>query len=319
MKIVLYGSIAWRHPFGLSRVIDWAQQFGWEAVDARGMSLDIPGDVSGRLNAFGYDMLGPRQIRPSARKELRERLQDAGLSLLGIYSSSPVNLPGETGKIYRELFQDYLRLGADLGVPWIRSINNTTADGQGNHMSDAEAYDRTVAGLREVAPLANELEVRLLLENNENTVTPDAESLLRLQQDLADAGQSGITYDPVNAYFQGKDVLQGFDQLAGKIDVLHVKNVKRFEENRWDYMPRGNFSYQWTSLAEGDLNWPELLARAAQQGFSGPVVFEYVNPFKGMPPSYWDSLPEPEEAAQREADYLRDIIRVIEPSSQGQI
>ena len=40
---------------------------------------------------------------------------------------------------------------------------------------------------------------------------------------------------------------------------------------------------------------------------SAPLVYEYVNPFKGMPLSYWDTLPEPEEAAAREAAFLRAI------------
>jgi sugar phosphate isomerase/epimerase len=308
MTPVLYGSIAWRHPFGFRQVIDWAKRFGWSAVDARGISLDIPGDITQRVNAFGYDMLGPRQIRKSARRDLRQYLHDAGLSLLGIYCSSPVNLPGDLGRACRDLFRDYLHLGADLGVQWIRSINNTTADGSGSRMSDDEAYQRTADGLREVAPLANDLGICLLLENNENTTTSDAESMLRLQRDVADICQVGITYDPVNAYFQGRDVEQGFDTLAGKIDILHVKNVKRFREHRWDYVPRGDFSYQWTGLADGDLQWVDLLAKAKKQGFEGPVVYEYVNPFKGMPPAYWDSLPEPEESAQREVEFLKGIL-----------
>ena len=308
MQILLYGSIAWRHPFGLRQVMDWAKEFGWDGIDARGLSLDIPGDVRLRLNAFGYDMLGPRQIRKSARKQFRDLMQETGIHLSGIYCSSPVNLSGDAGQHYRQLFCDFLHLGADLGVDWIRSINNTTTDGKGGQYSEEEAFDKTVEGLKEVAPLAAELGVGILLENNENTATPDAESMVRLQSEIGNLSKVGITYDPVNAYFQGKNVEQGFDILAGKIDVLHVKNVKRFEEKRWDYVPRGDFSYQWTNLADGDLNWRELIGKAKQQGFDGPIAYEYVNPFKGMPLAYWDTLPEPEDAARTEAKFLREVI-----------
>jgi sugar phosphate isomerase/epimerase len=308
VQIVLYGSIAWRHPLGIGQAIEWARRFGWSAVDARGMSLDIPGDVTQRINAFGYDMLGPRQLRGSARADLRRRLADAGIPLLGIYCSSPVNLTGAQGQSCRDLFRDYLRLGADLGVRWIRSINNSTSGGAEPAMTPDDAYRRTVDGLREVGALASQLEIGLLLENNENTVTADAESLLRLKQDLAGVCHVGITYDPVNAYFQGLDVEHGFELLAGQIDVLHVKNVKRSRERRWDYIPRGDYSYEWTALADGDLNWPRLIKKAAEGGFDGPVVYEYVNPFKGMPVKYWDTLPEPEEAARREAEFLKSWI-----------
>ncbi len=305
MQLVLYGSIAWRHPFGFAQVLAWAKQFGWDAVDARGLSLDSPGDLGQRINAFGYDMLGPGQIRPSARADLRRRLEDAGLPLLGIYCPNPINLPWELGDHCREKFCDYLDLAADLGAPWVRTINNTTFSGTGQDMPEEEAYHRTITGLREVAGRARDRNVGILLENNENTVTSDAAALLRLRRDLDNACRVGIVYDPVNAYFQGLDVDEGFALLAGKIAILHVKNVRRWTEPRWDYMPRGDYSYQWTSLADGDLDWPRLLARAAGHGFAGPVVYEYVNPFKGMPPTYWNTLPEPEEAARREAEFLR--------------
>lgn len=307
MQIILYGSIAWRHSFGIGQAVEWAKRFGWHGVDARGMSLDIPGDVGQRINAFGYDMLGPRQLRPSARKDLRQRLADAGMSLLGIYCSSPVNMTGSLGKSCRDLFREYLYLGADLGVTWIRSINNSTFNGSEPALTAEDAYRRTVDGLREVAAVAQDVGVRLLLENNENTVTPDAISLLRLKHDLADVCAVGITYDPVNAYFQGLEVEPGFALLAGQIDVLHVKNVRRWRERRWDYVPRGDFSYEWTTLSAGDLDWRSLLRTARERGFDGPIVYEYVNPFKGMPLSYWDALPEPEEAAKREAEFLKSI------------
>ncbi len=311
MKLALYGSIGWRHPFGIRQVIEWAKEQDWDMVDARGLSLDIIADIKQRLTAFGYDMLGPKQIRASARKQLRQTCEEHSIPLLGIYCSSPVNLPGELGKQGRSLFREYLQLGADVGATWIRSINNTTADGVGGHMSPQEAYDRTVEGSKDVGTLAGDLGIQLLLENNENTATPDAKSLLSLKQDIGNVCDVGIAYDPVNAYFQGLDVEQGFDLLAGQIDILHLKNVRREKEPRWDYMPRGDYSYEWKPLDEGDLHWPTLLKKAKDGGFNGPLVYEYVNPFKGMPLEYWDTLPEPEEAAAREGRYLRGIIEQL--------
>lgn len=316
MQIVLYGSIGWRHPLGLGRVIDWAEEFGWDCVDARGMSIDVPGPLALRMNAFGYDMLGPRQIRKSARMELKKKLDGAGKQLSGIYCSSSANLPGEMGERYRSLLEEYLELGADLGCDWIRPINNTTAthgaDPQRPEMTAEEAYDRTIEGLRQIGPRAKELGIGLLLENNENTVTPDAPSLVRMRKDLSDVCRVGIAYDPTNAYFQGLDPVESFATLAGQIDILHLKNVRRHSDARWDYVPRGDFSYEWTHLADGDLNWRELLKLAASQGFDGPLVYEYVNPFKGMPLKYWDALPEPEDAARDEAAFLRSVLSEME-------
>jgi sugar phosphate isomerase/epimerase len=308
MEISLYGSIAWRYPSGFGQAIEWARRHGWDSVDARGLSLDAPGDRALIRNAFGYDMLGPRNIQKSARQQLRAALDDAGVSLLGIYCSSPVNLPGETGDTHRQVFCEYLELAHDLGAPWVRSINNTLSTHQAEDMSESEAYERTVAGCRGVGPRAAALGVGLLLENNENTVTADAASLKRMKADVGDVCKVGITYDAVNAYFQGQDPEAGFHILEGEIDVLHVKNVRRHRDPRWDYMPRGDASYEWTGLADGDLDWASLIGRAKRGGFDGPIVFEYVNPFKGMPLAYWDQLREPEEAARVEAEFLRSVV-----------
>ncbi len=308
MQIILYGSIAWRHPSGFDKVIQLAQTHGWDGVDARGLSLDAQGDINKRMNAFGYDMLGPQQIRDSARKELRRRLEEAGTPLFGIYCSSPINLPWELGEECRKKFCDYLRLAADLDAPWVRTINNTTDSHAGYEMPYEEAYQRFVDGLREVSEVAEEVNVGILLENNENTVTCDARSMLRVVRDVGSICRMGITYDPINAYFQGEDVDRGFDDLVGKIDILHVKNVRRHDSQRWDYMPRGDHSYEWTSLAEGDLDWKQLIGKAKAGGFDGPIVYEYVNPFKGMPLTYWETLPEPDEAAEKEAKFLRGVV-----------
>jgi sugar phosphate isomerase/epimerase len=308
MQIALYGSIAWRHPFGFRQVIDWARQFDWDLVDARGLSLDIPGDEAKKLGAFGYDMLGPRQIRRSARADLRRQLEEATLRLLCIYCSAPVNLAGSTGEESRGLFREFLQLAADVGCPWVRAINNTTSTYAGGEMSPQEAFDRTVAGIQEVAGDAAALGVGIMLENNENTTTSSAEELCAMQDAIGDVCRTGIAYDPVNAYFQGHDPAAGFATLQDRITVVHLKNVRRHEADDFQYVPRGSFSYEWTSLADGDLDWRHLLQLARTSGFDGPLTFEYVNPFKGMPPEYWDCLREPDIAADEEAAFLRKVI-----------
>lgn len=308
MQLCLYGSIAWRHPGGFPQVIDWARQFGWDMVDARGLTIDLPGDVAKNLGAFGYDMLGPRQIRASAREELRLRLADAGMPLLGIYCSSPVNLRGELGNVCRDRFREFVQLAADLGAGWVRAINNTTASYEGADFTAVQAFDQTVDGLQKIAPFAADLDIGLMLENNENTTTSDAPELVRMQEAVGNVCRVGIAYDPVNVYFQGHDPVPGFATLKGRIACLHLKNVRRFDDAQHQYLPRGDHSYQWTSLSDGDLDWPALLALAKRTGFDGPLVFEYVNPFKGMPPEYWDTLREPHHAAAEEAQFLRQLI-----------
>ncbi len=312
MQPTLYGSIAWRHPLGVGQVIQWAREFHWPLIDLRGMSLDAPGGEEKRTLPWGYDMLGPRHVRPSARQQLRRQIAEAGLELLCLYCPVPVNLPGEFGRRCRELARQYVQLAAELGARWLRPINNTTWQPDAPPMSSQEAFDRTTQGLWELASAAAENDLGLLLENNENTVTSCADELLQMQQALEGTCRVGLCLDGANAYFQQLDPAEELRRLGDRIDVIHVKNVRRHEQGRWDYMPRGEFSYEWTSLDQGDLDWHALLAQAHAQGFDGPVVYEYVNPFKGMPLAYWDSLPEPAQAAREQGEFLRRVIASIE-------
>lgn len=312
MQTVLYGSIGWKHPFGIYQVLQWARQFGWDCVDLRGMTLDLPGGPQKQLLAFGYDMLGPRQIRPSARPQIRDVCREMGIPIVCLYCPSPVNLDGTYGREGRELFCEFLQLAADLEVEWVRSINNTTQSYGDADFTPEEAFERTVEGLQEVGAVAADLGVGILLENNENTVTSSSVELLQMQNALDDVCRVGIAFDGTNAYFQGFNPFDELQALEGCVDVMHLKNVKRHNDPNFSYMPRGEYSYQWTSLAEGDIDWKAMLKLARDGGFDGPLTFEYVNPFKGMPADYWNILREPEEAAREEADYLRQLLREIE-------
>lgn len=312
MKTALYGSIGWKHPAGIFQVLDWAKQFGWDYVDARGMTLDIPGGPEKQLTAFGYDMLGPRQIRPTARQQLKARCEELGIPIICIYCAAPLNLEGDLGDENRALFQEFIDLAADLNVPWVRSINNTTRTYAEHEFTPEQAFERTIAGLKEIGPYAADRDVGILIENNENTVTSGATELLEMQNEVGGGCKIGIAYDGTNAYFQGLNPFDELQSLAGNVDVLHVKNVRRHNDPQFSYLPRGDFSYEWASLAAGDVDWRAMLQEAVRGGFDGPITFEYVNPFKGMPADYWNVLREPEQAAEEESNYLREVLSEIE-------
>ena len=316
MQTALYGSIGWKHPFGIYQVLKWAKEFGWASVDARGMTLDIPGGPKKQLTAFGYDMLGPRQVRPTSRRQIKAFCEEIGIPIICLYIPAPVNLEGDLGEKNRTLFGEFLRLAADLDIKWVRAINNTTESYSGVPFSEEQAFTRTVEGLRAVGGLAADLGVGILLENNENTTTTCASDLLQMQNAVQDVCEVGIAYDATNAYFQGLNELDELQELAGSISFLHLKNVKRHVGVQGDsshtpelgYMPRGEFAYEWTSLADGDIRWETILKSAKTSGFDGPLTFEYVNPFKGMLPDYWNMLREPEFAAQQEGQYLNQLL-----------
>ena len=309
MQLALYGSIAWRHPLGVGQVIRWASRYGWEMIDLRGMSLDAPGEEEKRVLPWGYDMVGPRHLPPEVREELRHLAAEAGLEVLCVYCPVPVNWPGEQGRECLQLAREYVLLAAQLGARWLRPINNTVRGPGSQRFSPQEAFERTLQGLRQLGQYAAEAGVGLLLENNENTVTACAADLLEMGRGLQGVCRVGLCWDGANAYMQELSPQEELAALGSQVAVIHVKNVRRHRQGSWAYRPSGKYSYQWTTLDQGDLSWPQLLAQARSQGFDGPVVYEYVNPFKGMPWSYWQSLPPPEQAAREAAAFLRQAIQ----------
>jgi sugar phosphate isomerase/epimerase len=116
--------------------------------------------------------------------------------------------------------------------------------------------------------------------------------------------------DGANLYMEGRDVLSEARALAPRIAMLHVKNVRRRAPGELDYLPKDVYGYEWTKLPDGDIDWVEVLDVLRSGGFDGYVLYEYVNPFKGMPRAYWHLLPDPEEAAQSAAEYLRRIAQL---------
>ncbi|TWT57182.1 Xylose isomerase-like TIM barrel [Thalassoglobus neptunius] len=314
MQTALYGAIGWKHPRGIFQVLEWARRFGWHAVDARGMTLGIPGDPLRNSAAFGYDMLGPCHIHQSARVDIRSACEESGIPILCLYVAHPVNLRGELGDANRKMFREYIQLAADLNIESVRAINNTRESYDDEPFSEEEAFERTMTGLQDVGKLAGDLGIGILIENNENSTTSCADELLEIQNAVRNVCRVGIAYDPVNAYFQGLNEFDELTELSGSVDFLHLKNVKRHHDPQFAYMPRGDFSYEWTSLSDGDISWETVLREAVEGGFDGTLTFEYVNPFKGMSADYWETIRDPEQAAQEERNYLNELIESIQES-----
>ena len=141
-----------------------------------GASASTSRAIRPRINAFGYDMLGPRQsghppgsncgnASPTRACRCSASTVRVRSIFLGNLVSNAVSSSASTCA--------WRRISGHHGC----AINNTTFSGTGQPMPHEEAFQRTVNGLRELADLACELNVGICLENNENTVTFDAASL----------------------------------------------------------------------------------------------------------------------------------------------
>lgn len=307
MKLALYGGVGWQHPFGLAKVLAWAGKYKYQGISLRGYTLDVPRPVERHYNAVGYDMISPRLVNEAGRNEFRRVLRAKKLEIACLSCYCPLTYPqGELREQSLELNRAYIDLAAALDVLWLRSIGNVLEPVPGEALTFQEAQDLHVAALRELIPYAKERGVRLIVETNENTTTSNAGELLAVRD--AVGPELDLVMDGANLYMEGRDVLSEARALAPHIAMLHVKNVCRREPGALDYLPKDIYGYEWTKLPDGDIDWIEVLAVLRSGGFDGYILYEYVNPFKGMPRAYWHLLPDPEEAAKSAAEYLRRLV-----------
>lgn len=306
MKLALYGGVGWQHPFGLAKVLAWAGKYGYNGISIRGYTLDVPRPSARHYNAVGYDMLSPRLVNEAGRQEFQRVLKAKKLDIACLSCYCPLTYPpGELRERSMDLNRAYVDLAAALGVHWLRSIGNVLSPTPEITLSPHEAMELHVAALQHLLPYATERSVRLIIETNENSTTSNAEELLAVRD--AVGPDLDLVMDGANLYMEGRDVQQEARTLAPHIAMLHVKNVRRRQPGELDYLPKSDYGYEWTELPDGDINWQDVIELLHSGGFDGYVLYEYVNPFKGMPRDYWHLLPDPESAARSAAEYLRSL------------
>lgn len=306
MKLALYGGVGWQHPFGLAKVLAWAGKYGYDGISIRGYTLDVPRPTAQHHNAIGYDMLSPRLINEAGRNEFQRVLKAKKLDIACLSCYCPLTYPpGALRQQSLDLNREYIDLAAALGVLWLRSIGNVLKPTPEIALTPVEAMDLHVSALKELFPYARERGVRLIIETNENTTTSNAAELLAVRD--AVGPELDVVMDGANLYMEGRDVRQEARDLAPHIAMLHVKNVRRRPPGELDYLPKSNHGYEWTELPDGDIDWKDVFDLLRSGGFDGYVLYEYVNPFKGMPRDYWHLLPDPETAARSAAEYLRSV------------
>ena len=306
MKLALYGGVGWQHPFGLAKGLAWAGKYGYHGISVRGYTLDVPRREERHYNAVGYDMLSPRLVNEAGISEFRRVLRAKKLDIACFSCYCPLTYPpGELREQSLAINKTYIDLAAALDVLWLRSIGNVLDPIPEVSLSPQEARELHVAALRELLPYAKERGVRLIVESNENTTTSNANELLAVRD--AVGPELDLVMDGANLYMEGRDVLHEARQLAPHMAMLHVKNVRRRQPGELDYLPKDEHGYEWTELPDGDIDWKEVLDELRHGGFDGYVLYEYVNPFKGMPRAYWHLLPDPESAAKSAAEYMRSL------------
>lgn len=214
-------------PLQLSPTLDAGEIRAVRAeADARGLYLEL-----------GIPSVNPHQAAPHFREEpegYARRLSElmragatAGISCLRTFIGAQSQaVPESVVRRMDGLKEDPAR----PGIPWEQQLSDTTAL------------------LRQIAPVARELGIRLALETH-----LDATSFQLLQIiEAAGADVAGICLDTANVMLRLEDPLEAARRLAPHVLMTHTKDaVLLFHENglRWQCRPCG----------QGVVPFPEIL------------------------------------------------------------
>ncbi|BDI32073.1 hypothetical protein CCAX7_41240 [Capsulimonas corticalis] len=132
-------------------------------------------------------------------------------------------------------------------------------------------WDRSVAGLKQVLPLAEELSVRLGIENVWNKFLTSPLEMARFI-DQFESPAIGAYVDVANILPYGYPE-QWLRILGKRVAGVHFKDFRRAVGNGDGFV----------DLLEGDVNWPEVMSAIAEIGYDGPVAAEMIPQYRFYP------------------------------------
>lgn len=163
-----------------------------------------------------------------------------------------------------EAFYANIEIARELGAPSIRALTGQQWPG----VPRAEALCWVVDCIRRAAERAHRAGLRLNVENHTKAFTwthfdfaIQGDVFLEIMDRLRDA-PVGVQFDIANPLVAGEDTLDLFHKLRDRVAYVHVNDVRR--PGAFEFVPVG------TGIAP----IREVLARLAQQGYSGWVGIE---------------------------------------------
>lgn len=203
--------------------------------------------------------------------------------------------PGERAAAI-EFTQKYLRIASWLGAGTVLVVPGATCvawDPSRPRQSYASVWDNSIASLKKLLPLAEELGVDVALENvwNRFLLSP-MEWKYYLEQ--FDSSRIGMYFDVGNCCIYGVPT-DYIDILGAKIKAIHIKNFSGEDCG-------GGLHGFGDDLLTGDVDFAAVFAALKHIAYAGPLTAEMI-PFSRLP-----DLVLPDQAlAEKTARQLKEL------------
>ena len=246
----------------LRKCMELAKDAGYDGLE---LALDEHGLVS--MDSTEEDL---EKVKKMA-EEVGIELYSVACGLYWTYNYTSAN--AENVARAKEITKKQLWVASKLGCDTILVVPGAVevAFDPGEVVEYDVAYNRALEALRELAPVAEELDVSIGVENVWNR-------FLLSPMEMADFIDK-VGSDYVGAYFDVGNVLfAGYPEHWIKILNKRIKKV-HFK----DYRRKAGDLHGFVDLLAGDVNWPAVMAQFKAIGYDGWVSAEMLPPYTHYP------------------------------------
>ncbi len=234
--------------FSWSDIYSMAKDFGFSGIEMRGLGGNI---FSVHAAPF----------KPENLEATRAQLRRLKLEICCLSSGSALRFSEKREETVRE-YKEYIALAKALGTPYIRVLGDLTAE----PTTDFDD-ENVIAPMKELAPVAEEAGVTLLIETNGVYSHTDrlADVLARIGSDSV-----GALWDLNHPYrFAGEDPEITVKNLGAYIKHTHIK----------DSVVGENGAIRYRLMGEGDLPVDDFMRALRSVNYEGYVSLEWLKQY----------------------------------------
>lgn len=220
-------------------------------------------------------------------QQVKRQVEEAGLRAVAMEAAMNLTVPENIPR-----FLEVLHFAAQLGI----EVVNTGNGGK----SDTPEDERAVyAAIRELAPRAQDLGVKIGIKAHVNQAIYNTASALRALDAVPLEGW-GINYDASHLYRVGDDMVQAVQQLGQKIVSVHIRDTVE------QVIPIGPPPTQ--VAGRGSIDLSAILRSFQTLGYTGPVDVEVIGGAKFQD---WQMV----AIAAESRGYLHHVMQTVEEGS----
>lgn len=240
---------------------------GWSVLDFLDAmeTMDMPNVEL--LNFFWRDVSA--EVPEVARRIDRGRVRVKAWAVANDFSRQGM---AEYGNQVKEIIEG-VAMAKRLGAPVVRVFTGDLREG----IELDAVVNSAVRGLQEAAQVAEREGIRLVIENH-GRLAGKSNQILDLIERIGSSAVAANA-DIANFLLADEDPLLAISRLASKIRHVHVKDLVPSTAGAAHALESlAGIAYQGTTVGDGVIGWPDVIASLDQMQYEGTLSLEYEGP-----------------------------------------